>query len=174
MFFLISFLVPLFLVASTTNAFYIPPLPSERAKEMQRYILRTLEAIESSPVSVSGDVKKYDLSIDELEDCIESGFKERNLSSLVTVDDFDHYPDPATLQVKVVIVGKTTLVEVELIGEAVLSRSHTYIPAVMWKERAILNEETQHQMKESILHYVKKFTAQILDIYLDAKNDVLR
>ncbi len=143
----------------------------EYPKELQRYFFRSIEAINSQPIVISGDIKQYGLVDDDISDCIDARFNQFGLPPDVGVEDaWDHYPGPADLVVEIAQEGKTVVIEVSLLVDAYLIKSHICISKAVWKEQAILEEESTPDMKNAILFYVTKLVDLLLTTYLDAKD----
>ncbi len=145
-----------------------------RPKEPQRYFFRTIEAIESCPLVVSGDIEQYGLVKDDIDDCIDARFHQFGLPPEIELEDvWDHYSDPADFLVEITQEGKTVVIEASLLLDACLIESQICISKAVWKERAILEEENTPDMKQAILFYVSKLVDLLLVSYLDAKDPTI-
>ncbi len=168
------FLMGIIPLSVFTKGYSWEPLRPDTTKEMQTYIFGSIDVIENNRVFLSGDIKKYGLTYHNIADCINKTFQEKGLSPNSSLDNPEVvYRNRALLQMKVIAVGNTVSVEAELSVDAFLLKSHTYIPGMIWKERAILNRENSPDMQKNILFYVHKFVSEVLDIYLESRDGLV-
>lgn len=161
------FLIFVFSCFLHTQTMGLSLLPFDHEQEKQRYIFRTLMSIERHPVWIYGDAEEYDLSEDEIDQHIDSAFYEQSLDPM---DWWYNSPASATLKTQITLHKDTVIIDVGLMGEALLLESQVFIPAIIWKERVILNiEGARSQAKQDILRHAKTLVAHFLDEYLNSR-----
>jgi len=149
----------------------------DQVEEKQRYIFSDLSKVERRPVTfyygnefafptfLKEIRKTYGVRESDIEEAVSAAFEERGLDLQEWLPKWDQRAGDATLLTQLTFHGKTVMIAIRLLSEALLLPSQVFLPGIIWDKKELLSFEDS----QSLVERVKLLIGQFLDEYADAR-----